>query len=156
MADLLECLLQIKGLRETVDRVTALAGHVREDRWNAAAEPGGPTARELLARLADLEGVYGSWLRLMIAAERPILPPIEEAALAALARFRDWTSAVALDRFVARRSDNLELLDRCSADDLARVAEHPVRRRLTVADVVATMLASDFERLAAIRRALGV
>jgi len=156
MADLLECVLQIKGLRETVDRLSGLASSVHPDRWNEPAGPGTPNAGELLARLADLEILFGAWLRLIVGAEQPLLPPIEEQTAAALARFRSWSPAEALDRFLRRRLDNLDFLDRCSAEDLARAGTHAARRRLTVADVVATMLASDSERVAEIRRALGV
>jgi len=155
MADLLECLLQIKGLRDTANRLSVLASRIDPDRWSRAEETGRPSAAELLARLADLENLYGTWLRLIVGADRPILPVIDEQALGVLARFRAWSPTDALDRFLRRREDNLELLDRSSAPDLARVGTHPVRRDLTVADVVATMLASDFERIAEIRRALG-
>jgi DinB superfamily len=154
MADLLECLLQIKGLRDTAARVASLVATAAADRWEAHPGSDVPGAVELLARLADLELLYGGWLRQMVGSDRPVLPLIEEQAIAALARFRRWTAADALARFLRRREDNLELLDRCSAEDLARVGTHPVRRQLTVADVVATMLASDFDRIAGIRRAM--
>jgi hypothetical protein len=155
MADLLECLLQIKGLRDTADRLSALAARIEPDRWSRAGEPGLPNAAELLARLADLESVHGTWLRLMVGSERPLLPSIEQQTIVALARFRDWSAADALDRFLRRRLDNLELLDACSAEDLDRVGAHAARRNLTVADVVATMLATDFDLIAQMRHALG-
>ncbi len=152
MADLLECLLQIKGLRETADRVARLFSTADRSRWTVTG--GGPPAVELLSQLADLEMLYGAWLRAMVASDAPSLPAFDDATVSALARFREWTPDGALEHFLGRRSDNLELLDRCSAEDLARIGHHPVRRALTVADVVASMLASDFERLAGIRRAL--
>ena len=58
----------------------------------------GVTAAELLSRLADLEIIYGTWLRLMVAADRPALPEVDDRALAGLARFRDWTAVAALER----------------------------------------------------------
>jgi DinB superfamily len=155
MADLLECLLQIKGLRETMDRIAALVAGVEPNRWSVAPTSDTPTAGELLAQLADLELLYGGWLRQMAGSpHQPVLQPVEKQTVAALSRFRRWTAADALDRFLRRRRDNLELLDACTAEDLARVATHPVRRKLTVADVVATMLASDFDGIAEIRRAM--
>jgi hypothetical protein len=156
MADLLECLLQIKGLRNAADRLSEIASRTEADRWGKAGQSGVPSPAEMLARLADLEFLYGTWLRLMVGSEQPLLPPIEDLPIVGLARLRDWSAADARDRFLRRRHDNLELLDRCSAQDLARVGIHPTRRTLTVADVVATMLASDFERVGEIRSALGL
>jgi hypothetical protein len=154
MADLLECVLQIKGLRETADRATALVHNLGADRWGRAG-PEGPSAAELLGQLAELESLYGASLRLMLAAPRPGLPAFDGQSLLALGRYRRWDAGEALERFLARRRDNLELLDRCSADDLSRVGLHPIRRETTIADLVALMLASDVDRLGEIRRVLG-
>ena len=143
MSDLLECLLQIKGLRETADRLAEVASGER-----AAG------AAHLLARMAEIELVHGAWLRLMLAAPRPSLPGFEDRALGDVARRHHWDVTRARDRFLAYRRDNLELLDGCSADDLARTAVHATRREMTVADLVALMLASDVERLAEINRTL--
>jgi hypothetical protein len=154
MADLLECVLQIKGLRETADRVTALVHNLDADRWGRAA-PEGPSAAELLGQLAEIESLYGASLRLMLAAPRPGLPAFDAQSLLALGRYRRWDAGEALERFLARRRDNLELLDRCLADDLSRVGLHPIRRETTIADLVAFMLASDVDHLGEIRRVLG-
>ena len=153
MSDLLECLLQIKGLRETVDRVTALVQDFDTDGWSRAA-PAGPSAAELLGQLAEIESLHGASLRLMLAAPRPGLPAFDAQSLLALGRYRRWNAGEALERFLARRRDNLDLLDHCSADDLSRTGLHPIRREMTVADLVALMLASDVDRLGEIRRVL--
>jgi hypothetical protein len=153
MSDLLECVLQIKGLRETANRVTALVHSLDADRWGRAA-PDGPSAAELLGQLAELESLYGASLRLMLAASRPALPAFDAQSLLALGRYRRWDAGEALERFLVRRRDNLELLDRCSAGDLSRVGLHPIRRETTIADLVALMLASDVDRVGEIRRAL--
>jgi hypothetical protein len=154
MADLLECLLQIKGLRETANRVAALATRVQGTRWTEPPRFGGPPASDLLAQMAEIELVHGAWLRLMLASLRPTLAAFEDRALLDVARRHDWDVARAVDRFLAYRRDNLELLDLCSAGDLARTGIHATRREMTVADLVALMLASDAERLAEINSAL--
>jgi hypothetical protein len=153
MADLLECLLQIKGLRETAGRLTALAG-VDPVRWRQQGPGGVPAPVAILGRLAEIELVHGTCLRLMLTAARPALPVVDEDAFGALGRLRSWDLDTALDRFLARRRDNLELLERCTAEDLARVGSHPARRDMTVADLVAVMLATDVEHVGEIRRRL--
>jgi hypothetical protein len=155
MADLLECVLQIKGLRGTIDRLDAVLEAVEPARWERAASPGAPTATALLARLSELEAVHGACLRLMLAVPRPLLPAVEEEALLTLGRYRQWSAAEANRRFRARRLDNLEILERCSSEELARTGVHPQRRVITVADLVAIMLATDVEHVGEIRRCLG-
>jgi hypothetical protein len=156
MADLLECLLQIKGLRETADRVAVLVHRVEPTRWMQAAPGNGPCAADVLAQLAEIESLHGEWLRLMLASSRPVLSAFDDRALFDVARRHGWEPPAALDRFLAHRRHNLEVLDRCSAADLSRVGVHPVRREVSVADLVAVMLANDVDRLGEIRRALGV
>jgi hypothetical protein len=155
MADLLECLLQIKGLRESADRMSALVAGADAARWHERPGPQAPTAAELLTRLAELEVVHGTALRLCLTAGASIMPFVDEQAFLQMARFHQWSSGEALACFLARRAENLDILDRCTADDLARQGTHPVRRHPTVADLVAVMLASDFEHLGDMRRALG-
>lgn len=153
MADLLECVLQVKGLHETVERLRTLAGNTAAEQWDG--RPGeGPGARELLARLAELELVHGAGLRLILCAPGAVLPAVNEEALLELARLRQWTTGEAFDRFAARRRDNLDILDRCSAADFARHGVHPTRRETSIADLVALMLAADAEHVGDIRRAL--
>ncbi len=153
MADLLECLLQIKALRETADRVNGLAATVDAARWTEAPPERGASPADLLAEWVDLEVVYGAWLRLMLASA-PVLPALDDGAFGDVGRRHHWSLHAAVDRFLRYRYDNLELLDGCSADDLARTALHASRRQVTLADLIARWLASDVDRFAAIRRAL--
>jgi hypothetical protein len=160
MADLLECLLQIKGLHGTIDRLAALVssaprGVPPQTHVGSRAAPRAQlTVVDLLARLAELEIVHGTAIRLVLTGDRPALPAVDEAALLSLGQRRRWSLHEAFDRFAARRRDNLELLDGCSADDLSRLGVHPLRRTMTLADLIAVMLASDVEHVGEIRRAL--
>jgi hypothetical protein len=158
MADLLECVLQIKGLRGTIDRLAVLVSDTPGGVWAARDEAHGGaavlSAIDLLARLAEIELVHATAVRLMLTTARPVLPAVDESALLALGRRRHWSAQDAFDRFLARRRDNLELLDGCGADDLSRVGVHPSRRAMTLADLIAVMLATDVEHVGEIRRAL--
>ncbi len=156
MSDLLECLLQIKGLRETMERLSSLLNTVDESRWTQRAPGGGPSAGELLDLLAEIESVHAEWLRLMLTTSRPALTALDQRGLIERARRRGRGVRDGLDAFLVARRGNLELLDRCSAADLSRTAAHPARREITVADLVAVMLARDAERVGEIRRILSV
>ncbi len=152
MADLLECLLQIKGLRETADRVAALAANVDEARWTRPGGAGRPSAADLLRKMAEIEVVHGAWLRVMLASPHPSLPAVENSTQSVIApggSALEWA-----ERFLAHRRANLALLDHCSATDLARTAVHPTRRVISMADLVAMMLAGDTEWLGEIRSLL--
>ena len=156
VADLLECVIQIKGLAETAPRLAVLAGQAPEPRWRVQPAPGVWAPLEVLAHLADIEVVFGARLRAMLTIDGPPLQKVDGARLATRARYLDWPLAVALDRFRRRRDDNLELLDACSAEEIGRVGLHPARGPVTVADMVALMLAHDTDHLGQIRDRLGL
>ncbi|MBE3072104.1 MAG: DinB family protein [Acidobacteria bacterium] len=156
MADLLECVIQIKGLGETAPRLAAMVDQAPEDRWWIRPAPGVWAPIEVLGHLADLELMFGARLRAMLTVDQPALQRVDGARLAARARYLDWRVPEALARFRRRRDDNLELLETCSAAELGRVGLHPSRGPITVADMVAVMLAHDTDHTGQIRDRLGL
>ena len=127
MADLLECLAQIRALAETSPRLAALVGAADDERWHARPETAVWAPVEVLAHLADLELIYAARLRAMLTIDEPVLQTVDQEALAQLADYIHWPVADALARFVARRHDTLELLRSCSAAELERRGRHPRR-----------------------------
>ena len=156
MADLLECLLQIKALKETPARVAALVEEAAPEAWTRRPDEGVWAPVEVLAHLADVELVQAVRLRLMLTAERPALPRFDQTALARRARYIEWPPALALERFRVRRGDSLEILGDSSAEDLARTGTHPTRGEMSVADLVAMMLAHDTDHVGQMRTRLGI
>lgn len=156
MADLLECLLQLKALADTPGRFTQLASRGERSRWYQRPASGVWAPVEVLAHLADAELFYGTRVRLVLTAERPPFTPYDQAALAARAGYLVWPVEVALERFFVRRRDNLELLESCTASELGRVGLHPVRGEMTIADIVALLLAHDIDHLGQVRLRLGL
>ncbi|MGE5236428.1 MAG: DinB family protein [Acidobacteriota bacterium] len=154
MADLLECLVQVRALRETSKRLEALLRSFPLPLWIRREPAGTATASEVVARLADAELLSGTWLRLMLTVEQPVLRGVDRDALAARARYAEWPPLLALSRFRTRREETLELLEGCDAEDLARIGRHSERGEITVADLVAMMLAHDTDRLGEIRERL--
>ena len=134
MADLLECLIQIKALSETVTlSVSASASAV-------PAETESVTVLGLWRRMAEAERRYAAALGAASASAAPTdaSPP---------------DAAASRDAFLRLRIANLTMLECCTAAQLAGPVEWPGRRGTTVADLVAIMLASDTERLGDLRRA---
>jgi uncharacterized damage-inducible protein DinB len=154
MADLLECLLQIKALKETPGRLAALLNDVPRDAWVHRPAPGAWAPVEVLAHLADLELAYGVRLRLMLTSDRPALPRFDQNRLAERAHYLAWPPQLALERFRVRRGDSLEILEGSGAEELARIGIHPTRGEMTVADMVALMLAHDTGHVGQIRQRL--
>jgi hypothetical protein len=142
MADLLECLIQIKGIADTPRRLAERAARLAA----ASAAPADTErrVREAAGRLVAAELVYSDCLSRMLAEDRPALRALPVLA-AAPDRF--VSSADAIAEFKRRRAESVEILDRCSAAQLNRVGIAPSRRRMTVADLVALMLAHDTDCL---------
>ena len=154
MADLLECLVQIRALKETSRRLEALLARFSFPLWRERPLEGRWTPAEVVAHLADSELFYGTSLRLMLTVERPFLQTPDQDRLAARAGYADWPPLLALSRFRTRREEGLELLEGCGAEDLNRVGIHPARGEMTVADLVAVMLAHDTDHLGQIAERL--
>ncbi len=142
MADLLECLIQIKGVGDTPRRLTCRV----EDTFERASsrEAAADLARAVAARLATAELRFGECLSLMLSHDRPMLPPVITATpdgpLSGTPQ--DWQ-----ERFVARRGETMRALESCSAEQLNRIGIEPSRGPMTVADLVALMLAHDTDTL---------
>src|SRR5512136_2177978 len=156
MADLLEALVQIKALAETPPRVAALLRRAAQEAWARRPRPGVWAPVEVLAHLADTELFYGTRVRLVLTGDRPFLQPFEGATLAERAGYISWPPAAAFERFRTRRAETLELLSSCSATELERVGVHQVRGEITVADLVALMLAHDTDHVGQIRERLAL
>jgi hypothetical protein len=149
VADLLECLIQIKGVAETPRRlgVRLAAG---------ASGPPRPRRGASVARaLAEAEACFGQCLAMMVNEERPRLPALPRVAFddreaGDVGDAAEPSSARWHEQFSARRAATVAVLERCSAEQLGRVGLEPSRGPMTVADLVALMLAHDTDCLGAI------
>lgn len=142
MADLLECLIQIKGVADTPRRLAARTADI-------CATPISPAeaqrrVREVTTRLAEAEMVYRDCLYMMLTVERPALPEMPGSHPSAGAPL---SAAEAAAVFTARRTDTVKVLEQCSAEQLNRIGVEPSRGPMTVADLVALMLAHDTDSL---------
>jgi hypothetical protein len=150
MADLLECLLQIKALSETARRVSEMAARWPLSRWTASAGSPGPSAVSLIEWMAEAERRDGEWLHAMLTLENPGLAIESRPAFIS----EGASPEQGLERFAALRRANLELLGSCDAEMLSRPGILPPRGRITVADMVALMLARDVDSTGRLREML--
>lgn len=126
MADLLECLIQLKALEHSLDRL---------ERFVAAAPATGDSHVDaVMDGLIEAEHAYARTLS------------CREPA-------RDGRgSTPKLRWFAALRRETLTVLQGYSAEELARPVTWAGRPRTSVADLVAIMLAHDTERIGEIQR----
>jgi hypothetical protein len=142
VADLLECLIQIKGLADTPRRLALRT---------AATVSGSPSPEEAARRSHDVAGrllsaerEFRRSLSRMLADDRPSLPGLDAIGATGIPSDRPGECERA---FAAERAETVRLLEACSADQLNRVGIEPSRGPMTVADLVAVMLAHDTDRL---------
>jgi len=148
VADLLECLIQVKGLADTPRRLAQRAAEyaAATSSQAKAADRDVEVARRLLAA----ETRFRRALSLMLTREQPALETLPGDGGAESARAGDGRGDSFDDcrqAFGAERAETLRLLDACSADQLNRKGIDPLRGPVTVADLVAAMLAHDTDRL---------
>jgi hypothetical protein len=141
VADLLECLIQIKGVADTPRRL----------RLRLAARPpgGADSARgaRVARRMAEAEERFARCLTLMLAEDRPPLPALPRIADDVREDGEGVAAAEWQGQFLRRRADTVSVLERCSAEQLGRIGFEPSRGPMTVADLVALMLAYDTDCL---------
>jgi len=135
VADLLECLIQLKALDLSPARIRRFVAQVPPA---ARAE-----AEAVLRELVQAEGTYAAALA------RAGRPPETALDLASAGTGGDGAH---LDAFAAARAATLVVLQGCSAEDLAAPVAWPGRPFTTTADLVAIMLARDTELAGALQR----
>lgn len=125
-----------------LDRITAALG---PDGLKEPLKPGGWTAGQIVAHLADTEIAFGFRLRQCLSEPHHVIQPFDQDRWQALMPDRDTREA--LQAFRALRVGTLGLAQALSPDLLSRPVTHPERGVMTVADVVATIAGHDLNHL---------
>lgn len=145
MADLLECLIQIKGLADTPRR---LAKRTAEAVSGAPSPPGvARHARDVACRLLVAEREFRDSLERMLSDDRPAVTGLDTVGASGAAGAARGSLGECERAFAAERAETVRVLEACSADQLNRIGIEPSRGPMTVADLVAVMLAHDTDRL---------
>lgn len=133
--------------------VQALEG-AGDDELDRRPGPGKWTAREIVHHLGDSEMTSAIRLRLLLAADRPVIAAYDEKEFARRLHY-DRPIAAALDAFGAARRTTGELLDRMSEADWAREGTHPEHGRYTAERWLEIYAAHAHNHADQIRRARG-
>lgn len=145
MADLLECLIQIKGLAETPARLASRA--------HAAAERGDlEQALRVAGCMCSSDRWLAECLRLTIGNGERSAPAQEPRDDGRPGHGSHASLQARLGDFERHRRGVVQLLEGCTADDLGRTGVLPSGRTVTVADLVALTLARDTDQLARLVR----
>lgn len=116
------------------EQIRAAADIVPFAEWDAEAEPGEWTARQILIHLADSEIVGAGRFRQLLAEESPALYMYQQAAWAERLGYRGNADvAEALELGAALRRNTAELLRRLvTAESWARAGQHATRGELSL------------------------
>jgi hypothetical protein len=142
VADLLECLIQIKGVADTPRRLAQRVADAGVRSSSSAAVE--RRARDITSRLLAAERRFRDCLSLMLSRDRPALPALDGVDLV---DDLPGTLDGCRREFAARRAETVGVLETCTADQLNTIGIEPSRGPMTVADLVAVMLAHDTDRL---------
>lgn len=105
-----------------------------------AERDGAWSIADVIAHLGDAELLAAWRLRLMLAEEEPELPRMSQNAWVARLH-RGRTIAEVLEEFRSLRKTNANLIRNLSADELQRTAHHPRLGRITVAELIDSVIA---------------
>jgi hypothetical protein len=145
VADLLECLIQIKGVADTPRR---LGLRLAAGRVAGGAHPG--SAAQVARAMSEAESCFGRCLALMLERDRPELPALPRTIIDGGESGDGGTAVGWQAQFSVQRAATVAVLERCTAEQLGRVGLEPSRGPMTVADLVALMLAHDTDCLGSI------
>jgi hypothetical protein len=136
-------LLELLGTRNPADVLTEtplvlerLIAGVNTDRLRRAEAPGKWSVQQVLAHMADSE-LVGAWrYRMILAHDRPAIAGYDQDAWANRLWYDEAEPQQSLATFSAIRGWNLRLLQRLSAEQLARVGVHAERGEESVGHLV--------------------
>jgi uncharacterized damage-inducible protein DinB len=118
-------------------------------------EPGaeGWSAKDVVAHMLSIESqALQGRVMLIVQADDPAIPNIDEDATLATSGMRDWPLAKLLDEFALRRAAAVEKLSDLGAEELARVGSHSAAGAVSAADVVHHVAFHDLLHIGQITR----
>jgi uncharacterized damage-inducible protein DinB len=150
--DLLGSREPIEVLREMPAALTRATAGLSLEQLRQGEAPGKWSINQILQHLADSELVGGWRMRLILAQDRPPLTGYDQDLWAERLRYDLADPAQSLATFDALRGANLALLQRATADDLARVGVHAERGEESVGHLVRLYAGHDLLHLRQIAR----
>ena len=140
--------------RQTPALLAQLIDGISDNTLNQRPGPGKWSVAELLAHLADAE-ISCFWrYRQMIEHDGCPLSPYDQELWHALGNNGERRPADSLQLFRLLRENNLQMLERLTAEQWDRYGMHAERGRMTVRDLVQQLAGHDLNHLEQIRKIL--
>ena len=111
-------------LEHSEEALRKLFHHVDEDLLARRPSDGGPSLKELLGHLVDMDAVFRERAWLLLETDRPELPPAHPPRLVAASAYRSQPIDAILDAFHASRRQTLNLLRGLTSAAWHRLGHH--------------------------------
>jgi hypothetical protein len=133
------------SLNGTPAALRAMVGRLPADSafWDCRPDPARFTAREVMAHLADWNGIFESRIDLTLAENRPILPILDEVRLPIEHDYSHQDPQASLEAFCATRAAFVERVRAFSDAEWARAAHREDLGDLTIGDQVVLITIHD-------------
>lgn len=139
-------------LRETPATLERAVAGVSDDALRRAEAPGKWSIVQVLQHFADSDLVWAWRLRLILAHDRPTITGYDQDLWADRLHYADADPRDALQMFSMLRGANVRLLERATADDMARVGVHSERGEESVGHLCRLYAGHDLLHLNQIAR----
>ncbi|HLZ71341.1 MAG TPA: DinB family protein [Dehalococcoidia bacterium] len=144
----------LAGLRETPQRLAALAGAQREEAWRRPRLAGGWSAAETLAHVRAADAIIAPRLMYIAVREEPFLAAFDDRDWMEVADYVRLPVAALVRGFVARREELLHALAWLPEQAWSRTGIHEARGPQTLHEIAAGIVAHEHEHLDQIETAL--
>jgi hypothetical protein len=135
----------LAAIRDTADRIRAMASGWAPDRFERAWAPGKWSARQILTHLAQTELALGNRARMALATAGYVAQAFDQDAW--IARETRLSGPDALDTFLALARMNVLFFEGLSAADRATSLSHPEYGALTVDWIIHQMAGHQIHHL---------
>jgi hypothetical protein len=135
----------LAAIRDTADRIRAMASGWAPDRFERSWAPGKWSARQILTHLAQTELALGNRARMALATAGYVAQAFDQDAW--IARETSLSGPDALDTFLALARMNVLFFDGLSAADRATSLSHPEYGALTVDWIIHQMAGHQIHHL---------
>lgn len=139
-------------LRDTPGVLLRVVATLTPEQLKRPEAPGKWSVAAVLRHLADTDVVWGWRMRLILSQDRPPLTGFDQDAWADRLDYANADPNEALEVFAVLRRDNLRLIERATAEDLARVGVHAERGEESAGYLVRLYAGHDLMHLRQIDR----
>jgi uncharacterized damage-inducible protein DinB len=131
------------GLRKTPEILRRLSSVLPASAFDERRDPERFTLREALCHMADWEPIFCERLKGTLEIEGYMITPYDEGAMAIERNYAAQDVDATLERFKEGRSATIQLLRKLADEDWDKLAGHPERGPMSIADQASLILGHD-------------